>query len=128
LLWSSSEKEKEIVPQKYLYTRISHPPLQPVDFEKFGVLSLLNINELAFKDSINFILNDIPSDYQGLPFLKLNTRHTENKLEFTINTPCDVFIGFLSHYPNPLPDDFENMGEMISILEIQVSTLVKVTI
>lgn len=82
------------------------------------VISTLDENTSAFKNSDKYFLQDIPADLKGLTSLKFLTRYTKKKFELKINSPQYLYIGVLSHYPNPLPDIFENMNTMISIVQV----------
>ncbi len=119
LSWSSDEFNKEIIPMKYLYTQNEFPSLLPHDFDqKEAVLSRLQNNDLAFKDSIRYVLTDIPNEYLGLMSLKFNHRYNHDSFSLTINSPTIVYVAVLSHYPLPLSDEFEYMGQFFSILDI----------
>jgi len=119
LSWSSSDFAKQTIRKNYLFTSNEFPPLQPYNFSiNDAVIAKLNENELAFKDSTKYILADVPTDYQGLTRLKFDSLYVKDSFTFSINTPISVYVGILSHYPNPISDEFENMGTMIALLEI----------
>ena len=50
--------------------------------------------------------------------LKLKSRYLKDFIEFNISVSGYIYIGILSHYPNPLPYDFENSGFSISLLQL----------
>jgi hypothetical protein len=50
--------------------------------------------------------------------LKFNRRYKKDKITFNINTPSIVYIAVISHYPYPLPEDFEITGFEISLLYV----------
>ncbi len=128
LYWSSSDFAKEIIPQKYLYTQNEFAPLLPTNFDTSQiVISRINDNELAFRDLTKYVITDVPLEYRGLISLKFNHRYIKDSFEMEINSPAYFYIGFLSHYPNPLSDQWEHMGESVTLLEInEQSKVIKV--
>lgn len=119
-LWSSDEWKEEVVPKKYLYSNNNYPPLKITEFSsEDAVVRRLLENDLAFKNSNSYILQDIPREYIGSPSLKWSTRIKSNEIKFHINAPNIVYIAYLAHYPNPLPDEFENTQQSMSILQIE---------
>ncbi|MFM7850394.1 MAG: hypothetical protein ACKO96_00400, partial [Flammeovirgaceae bacterium] len=72
----------------------------------------------AFKNSDTYIIQDIPPEYYGAITLKFNTRIKKKNLKFRINSPTIVYAAYLSHYPNPLPSDFENTQQYLNLLLI----------
>ncbi len=119
LYWSSEELAENILPNKYLFSTNDPPPLKITGFNsEDAILRKLNDNEFAFKDSDKYIIQDIPSQFLNMVTLKYNKRYKKDKLDFYINTPSLVYIGIISHYPYPLPDDFEITGFEISLLYI----------
>jgi hypothetical protein len=79
----------------------------------------------AFINSKTLFLSDIPLDFKGLVSLKFPKRYHRNYISFTINQPVYVYIAVNSHYPNPLPDYFDNMQEMIQIIETKPTAKAK---
>jgi len=130
LSWESDDFDEEVIPTKYLYTRNEFPTFQPMDLDQNEVvISNLDENSSAFKNSIKYFLQDIPQEYRGLPSLKFITRFHKDVFEMTINSPKYLYVGVLSHYPNPLPDIFEYTNTMFSIVKVDPKTkVVKVNI
>ena len=119
LTWNSDEFDEYILPKKYLYRSNSFPPLKVTGFSnEDAFLRKLDENDPAFKNSDRYILQDIPEEFIGSSVLKYNTRVFKDQLTFHINTPAVVYIGYLAHYPNPLPLEFENTGLTMSLLQI----------
>jgi len=119
LFWSSDEIEEVIIPKRYFYSNNSFPPLKITDFDPHeAVIRKLNENDLAFKNSDTYVLQDIPPEYYGAITLKYDTRIKKKSLKFRINSPTIVYAAYLSHYPNPLPSDFENTQQYINLLQI----------
>ena len=119
LFWSSDDFDLTLIPQKYLYTTNEFPPFTPQGLDQNEVvIGNIDENSTAFKNSDKYFLQDIPQDYKGLNCLKFVTRYTKPSFEFNINGPKYVYVAVLSHYPNPLPDVFENMNNMISLIKI----------
>jgi hypothetical protein len=119
LFWASSEFQETILPNKYLYSSNDFPPLKVTGFSSNeAVLSKLYENDVSFKNSDRYIIQDIPLEFLSATSLKYDTLFKKDDISFHINTPSIVYIGLISHYPNPLPHVFENTGMVISLLEI----------
>jgi len=111
LTWHTDELEEEVVPSKFLFTENQYPPFRVSWISPdVAVVRKLWENDLAFKDSTRFILQDIPSEYRWSPSLKLSSSYKLKTLEFSTNIPINVFIARISHYPRPFPWDFENLN------------------
>ncbi len=120
LYWQSDEFEETLVTRMYLYSSNSFAPLKLSGFSSdIAVVRKLLENDLAFKNSDQYILQDVPTDFQGLSSLKLNVKHMDKELLLYSNIPVIVYLGRLAHYPNPVPNDFENTGEFMSLLQVQ---------
>ena len=120
LTWATDEWEEQVIPRKYLYTTNGYPPLKITEFPpQEAVVRRLIENDLAFKNSRTYILQDIPKEYLGAPMLKWNTRIKSGVATFHINAPNVVYIAYLAHYPNPLPNDYENTQQSMSLIQIE---------
>ena len=119
LSWYSDDIVEEIINTRYLFpsTLYTNFKISGIDPE-IGIVSKLEENGLAFKDSKTFIIQDIPKQYIGNPALKISSTYKLDKIEFKINTTINVFIAKIDYYKRPFPDDFENMGEFLSLLEL----------
>ena len=119
-MWSSKEFTEQIVPEEYLYAENAFPNTKISGFDLENVvLGKFEDNALAFKNSKQLFLSDIPLDYKGLPCLKFNARYHEKSIKFKINAPTYVYVAVATHYPNPLPDYFNNTQEMLQIIEVK---------
>ena len=120
LTWATDEWEEQIIPKKFLFTKNEYPNLKLTGFPKeSAVVRNLNENDLAFKNSKTYIIQDIPTEYIGLPTLKFNSRINTKEIVFYTNVPVIVYSAFLAHYPNPLPDIFENTQQSMSLIQIE---------
>ena len=120
LTWATDEWEEQVIPRKYLYTTNGYPPLKITEFPpEEAIVRRLIENDLAFKNSRTYILQDIPKEYLGAPTLKWNTRIKSEVASFHINAPNVVYIAYLAHYPNPLPGDYENTQQSMSLIQIE---------
>jgi hypothetical protein len=124
LTWGSEEFEERIISQKDLFSESANPPLKitGVNWNNVIVRKLLE-NDLAFKDSSKYLLQDIPQDYAGATCLKLETRFKEFTLDFEVNIPTYVYVARLAHFPKCLTSDWENTGERLSILELNTNPI-----
>lgn len=119
LSWSSDELPEVVLPNKYLFSSNDLSPLKITGFSvEDAILRKLNNNEFAFKDSDRYIIQDIPPQFLNMMNLKFNKRYKKDKITFNINTPSIVYVAVISHYPYPLPEDFEITGFEISLLYI----------
>lgn len=119
LLWSSKEFDETVLQKKNLSSLNSFAPLKVSGFNSdLMIVRKLLENDLAFKNDVKHVMQDIPRDFRGSTCLKLTEKYTEDSLSFEINIPAYVYIARLEHYPNPIPTDFENTGEKMSLLEI----------
>ena len=117
--WSSDAMEEEIVEKQYLFPENILAPGKLSGLSKeIGVMRKLNENDLAFKDSKLFILQDIPREYLGSPSLKLNSLYKMDSIKFKLNIPMIVYVAKPEHYPRAFDDDFENMNQFLSVLEM----------
>jgi hypothetical protein len=119
LSWYTDEIEESVIPTRFLYDGNQFPAFKLSGLDRdFAVSRKLNENDLAFKDSVNYVLQDIPTEYRGNPTIKLPNSYKLDNLEFISNIPINVFIAKINYYPRPFPGDFENMGQYMSILEV----------
>ena len=119
LFWQNSDFNEELIASKYLYSSFFYDPIKITEYDiKESEIKRLHENDYAFMNSDRYILQDIPKDLLNSPTLKLKSRFEKDVLSFNSNTPINVFIGLISHYPNPLRDDFENTGLYMSLLQL----------
>lgn len=72
----------------------------------------------AFKDSLYFKMADIPLQYRGLNQLRANLYFLDNMIELKSDSPITVYIGVNDQGQNPLPEDFQNTENVLSIFKI----------
>jgi hypothetical protein len=77
----------------------------------------LNNYSLTFKNHRRFFYADIPLEFRGLPTIKTVTRYMQDTFSFHTNSPIELYIATLTHYPNPLPDYFEDMQQTMQVLQ-----------
>ena len=119
VLWSSKDFEEKKLTKSNLCSQNSFAPLKITSFNSdLMIVRKLLENDLAFKNSNTHVIQDVPIDFRGSTALKLITKYLEDTLSFEINIPAYIYIARLEHFPNPLPNDFENTGEKMSLLEI----------
>ena len=120
LSWNCDAFDDEVIESQFLFPNSIIPPtkISGVDPE-IGVIRNLSENGLAFNDSTSFILQDIPHEYQGNSSLKLSSTYKLNKIEFKTNVTLNVYIGKIDYYKRPFNDDFENLNQFMSLLEVQ---------
>jgi hypothetical protein len=119
LFWYTDEIEESVINTRFLFNDNKFPAFKLSGLDRdFAVSRKLNENDLAFKDSTNYVLQDIPLEYRGNPTIKLPNSYKLENLEFISNIPINVFIGKINYYPRPFPGDFENMSQYMSLLEV----------
>ena len=119
LKWASDEFEERIIPQKDFYSQNASPPIKisNINSDSMIIRKLLE-NDLAFKDSGKYVLQDIPQDFVGSSCIKLDTKYKEPSIDFEVNIPTYVYVARFAHYPKCLSSEWENTGERLSILEV----------
>ena len=119
LFWASDDFEERIIQQKDLYSQNSNPTIKITNFNSENMITRkLLENDLAFKDSRSYVLQDIPQDYVGSTCIKLDTKYMEPAISFEINIKTFVYVARLAHYPSCLSKEWENTGERLSLLDV----------
>ena len=119
LLWKSDDFEEIIIPKNYLYSANTYPPLKITGFSsEDAVVRRLYNNDLAFKNSNDYLIQDIPNEFIASTTMKLNSRYRNPELKFISNSPVIVYAAYVSHYPNPLPPDYEDTFQNLSLLMV----------
>ena len=130
-LWVNKVFGEKIVETRYLYPALIKDSIRINIDQKIGVTKRLYENDLAFKDSLNYIIQDIPDDYKGLQAIKLNFNKEDGKenkeIEFEINQD-DVVMYFAKLYGSPLNIEgvYYDLSDYLSILEIDNQEIAKV--
>jgi hypothetical protein len=121
LFWVIKSK-KELVKQKYLFTQNVFNPLKctGLDPSKCTVGKVCQ-NDLAFKDSKEYIFSDMPKKYCGSPKLKFPLKFMESGVTFQVNNPCVVYISYFEAYDDPTPDDFVETHDIVNIQKIDLT-------
>jgi len=126
LKWSSNQFAEQIIPEEYFSADIDFPQIQITQFNNEQmVLSTINNNGLIFKNNRNMFYTDVPLEYRGLLSIKMPSRYMGDNITFHTNSPIYVYVAFLAHYPNPLPQEFDDMQQMVQLVVINDDTPVK---
>jgi hypothetical protein len=119
LFWMNSDFPERMISTQYYFTSYFYDPIKITEYNmKELELRRLHENDNAFIGSDRYILQDIPKEFINFGTLKLKSRFMGDELSFRTNTPINVFVGIISHYPNPLSNDFENSGMSMSLLQL----------
>lgn len=78
-------------------------------------------NDLAFKDSSLYIIKDLPESLLNTKSLKSNFLTTSTNVSFEVGTEIELFVARLCVTSNPLGEDFEFVGERLSLVEVEKS-------
>jgi len=117
--WNNEEWTGVPVNARYIYSRNEYNQLKITNYNtNDSTLNKLYENGLAFKNTDKYIIQDIPQIYVGLTQMTKISRYQSDFIKFEINTPSIVYIALLAHYPKFLPDEFEDTGFVMSLLEI----------
>lgn len=118
--WSSNVFNEEIIPKQFFYDQNNFPAVKTRGFDTSIMIPAKFDNySLAFKNSDQYFFIDIPSDYQGLPSFKFETRYQKDNLTFKINSPTYICFGLMTHYPNPLPEYFEDTQDLLQVVAVK---------
>lgn len=119
LYWSSDQIEKQLVNENFFYTSNKIPPLKVSGLNPtLMTLAVLKENENAFKDSDEYKMQDIPFQYQNKPAIRLNIEFAETVLSLSSTSPIVIYIAVDVNRPNPLPTEFEDQQEGLSVLKV----------
>lgn len=119
LYWASDDFEEKIVSRNDLYSQSANPPIKITNIHSDNMITRKLIeNDLAFKDSSKYVLQDIPEDYVGSTCIKLDKKYKDPSINFEVNISTYVYVARFEHYPKCLSNDWENTGERLSILEV----------
>lgn len=117
--WESSQFPKMIIPDEYFYLGNKKPPLKLFNYlSSHFVLRTLREFDDAFKNSKFFKMADIPLQYRNLKQLRSDLHFMGTEIFLETNSPVTIFIAVNARLPNPLPADFENTEETMSILKM----------
>jgi len=122
ILWSNAEIKNFRFLRRYLYSSNDFNQLKITNYNtNDSTLNKLYENGLAFKNTDKYIIQDIPPQFIGLTQMRKMSRDQKDIINFEINAPSIVYIAFLAHYPKFLPEEFENTGYEMSLLEFDRS-------
>ena len=116
LLWKSDQFKLTPVSSLNMFAENVFDPIKISGITpEIGVVRKLLNNNLAFKDSRNYVITDIPKNFLGLNTLKLNKRYSRKNLSFEVNNPCIVYIAYLEPYDDPTPKDFQETNLIMNL-------------
>ncbi|MCQ2818886.1 MAG: PA14 domain-containing protein [archaeon] len=119
LTWRCSAFNQCPVEQEYTYTEYPKENFKIFINPDKGTAKKLFQNDLAFKDSEDFILQDIPAQYFGMPSIKLFINQKNEYLTFETTTPAIMYVGLVDKgYVLP-PNGFQETGDTISLLQLE---------
>ena len=120
--WGNDEVNEVMVETKYLFSAFSFAPLKITGYNTDeNQLRKLHENDFAYINSDKYILQDIPPKFLNSFMLKFKTRYLSEEISIKINSPSMVYVGILSHYPNPLPQSYTETGYSMSLIQVDKS-------
>lgn len=119
LLWKCNFFTETQVEQIYLYPNKPKKQLKVIADPNIGIPKRLYENDLAFKDSELFIIQDIPNYYEGLKSIKLNCKKPTEHFTFEVNKDINIYIAIPEQGFIDPPQDFIDTGEELSVLAIE---------
>ena len=119
LYWSSEQIERTLIKKDFFYTSNKIPPLKisGLDPAKM-VLSVLKENANAFKDTEEYKVQDVPFQFQNKPSIRLNIEFADTAIKLSSTSPVSLYFAIDANRVNPLPPDFEDTHEGLSVLKI----------
>ena len=124
LLWETNRIQKVLIQSKYFNKENEKPPASPSGNSANNCVIRPSRNfDLAFKDSDEYIIKDIPEELLGIPRIKYIRLFKESEIKVTMNTDSSVYIAFQKHLPPPVNlDKCDDTG-----LELMLAQIEKVT-
>jgi len=119
LMWQSSEFKQQIIPEEYYYLGNKQPPLKIYSYKltEFLLRTMREFDD-AFKNTNFFKMADIPLQYRNLNQLRSDLHFQESEITLQTNSAVTMYIAVNARLPNPLPTDFQNTEEIMSILKL----------
>ena len=119
LMWQSSEFKQEVVPEDYYYLGNKQPPLKIYGYKALEfILRTMREFDDAFKNTAFFKMADIPLQYRNLNQLRSDFHFQESEITLQTNAAVTVYIAVNARLPSPLPTDFQNTEEIMSVLKL----------
>lgn len=119
LLWQSEEFPLIPISEQYFYLGNKKPSLKIFNYKSTHfVLRAMREFDDAFKNSRFFKMADIPLQYRNLKQLRSDLHFIENEIHLETNSAVTVFIAVNARLPSPLPADFQNTEETMSLLKL----------
>jgi len=74
--------------------------------------------DTAFKDSLEWVLDDVPLNFEGANQLKVNKKFERKQFDFYVNQKVSIFAAVSEINANPLPKEFEFTDSKLSVLRV----------
>ncbi|CBZ50759.1 hypothetical protein NCLIV_038340 [Neospora caninum Liverpool] len=133
--WRSSSTPEQIIQDKYLFKGTSSPALRisGLPGETFDVnttacfRSLLENGVLAFTDSTEYVVADVPSKYEGSQLIRARTNPNTSKLRLEISADAYIYVALPHGGVRPVqnsaqhlqPLRFEDSGDSLSVYLVE---------
>ena len=124
LYWKTNTFEQTIINTKYLFPSMIKEPIKTSIDSSIGEIKRLYENDFAFKDTNEYILQDIPDEYKGLQTIKLNFNNNNDIIEFETNENNIVlYVATISTSPILFKEEFLATNDFLSLLKINRNEL-----
>ncbi|ESS33462.1 PA14 domain-containing protein [Toxoplasma gondii VEG] len=126
--WRSSSTPDQIIPTEYLFKGTSFPALRisGLSGDTFD-MSLLENGVLAFTDSTEYLVADIPSKYEGSQMIRTRTNPSKSALQLEVSADAYIYVAVPHGGVRPVqhsaehfqPLRFEDTGDSLSIYLVE---------
>lgn len=124
LYWKTNTFEQTIINTKYLFPSMIKEPIKSSIDSSIGNIKRLYENDFAFKDTNEYILQDIPDEYKGLQTIQLNFNNNNDIIEFETNENNIVlYVATISTSPLLFKEELLATNDFLSLLKINRNDL-----
>ncbi|XP_026190084.1 uncharacterized protein LOC34618447 [Cyclospora cayetanensis] len=103
LMWASEDTKREVIPPKYFFTSNKGSPIKVSSLDpNLYAVSILHEGAAAYSDNPSFHLRTIPGHLKGTRFIRSPQHPSANLMEFSVNQPANLFVGYPEHELFPL--------------------------
>lgn len=116
LYWKNEDQDFSSIDQTYFYQFLSYSELKITDYNDNSMeLTKLRDNDYFFKDSLLYVIQDVPSHLELSPSLKFKTLYNEDYISFKISAPAVIYVVF--------PEDYAFLDNEFVDTQIKMSLL-----
>lgn len=118
--WSSNKIPEQMIPTAAIFRKVGGVPIQIRDYkEDYAHRQHLRQWDHGFKNSRNWVLDDIPLEYENAQMIRLNEMYEKKELKFSVNQKVHLYVAFPETKPSPLTPDFKYADQKLSLLKVK---------